>query len=106
MKRTSLPQLAAVFIILQLVFGRAIAADRTHEVGIQSYIYAYPMVMMEITRRVSTNVEAPVGPLAPMNQFAHLRAFPDHTFKEGVWPNADTLYAIAWVEVSKDQQVL
>jgi hypothetical protein len=96
----------AVFIILQLVFGRAIAVDRTHEIGIQSYIYAYPMVMMEITRRVSTNVEAPVGPLAPMNQFAHLRVFPDHTFKEVVRPNADTLYSIAWFDVSKEPQVL
>jgi len=96
----------AVFIILQLVFGRAIAVDRTHEIGIQSYVYAYPMVMMEITRRVSTNVEAPVGPFAPMNQFAHLRVFPDHTFREVVRPNADTLYSIAWFDVSKEPQVL
>ncbi len=40
MKRTCLPQLVVVFIILQLIFGRAIADDRTHEIGIQSYIYA------------------------------------------------------------------
>ena len=106
MKRTPLPQLVVVFIILQLIMGRAFAADRTHEVGVQSYLYAYPMVMMEITRRVSTNVEAPVGPLAPMNQFAHLRAFPDHTFKEVVRPNADTLYSIVWFDVSKEPQVL
>jgi len=91
---------------MQLFFGKAIAADRTHEIGVQAYIYAYPMIMMEITRRVSTNVEAPIGPLAPMNQFAHLRVFPDHTFKEVVRPNADTLYSIVWFNVSKEPQVL
>ncbi len=36
--------------------GRGFAAERTHEIGIQAYIYSYPMIMMEITRRVSTNV--------------------------------------------------
>ncbi len=106
MTRTYLPQLSIVFIILQLFFGKAIAADRTHEIGVQAYIYAYPMIMMEITRRVSTNVEAPRGPRAPMNQFTHLRAFPDHTFKEVVRPNADTLYSMVWFDVSKEPQVL
>ncbi len=106
MKRTCLPQLVAGFIILQLVVGRAIATDRTHEIGIQAYVYAYPLIMMEVTRRVSTNVEAPRGAFAPMNQFAHLRAFPDHTFKEVVRPNADTLYSILWFDVSKEPLVL
>ncbi len=81
-KRSLIKRFILIFIILQLIVaGRAFAADRTHEIGIQAYVYAYPMVMMEITRRVSTNVGAPVGFSAPMNQFAHLRAFPDHTFK-------------------------
>jgi hypothetical protein len=96
----------AISTILQLVAGPAIAGDRTREIGIQAYIYAYPMVMMEITRRVSTNVEAVKGVKAPMNQFAHLRAFPDHTFREVVRPNADTLYSILWFDVSKEPQIL
>ncbi len=64
------------------------------------------MMMMEITRRVSTNVAARKGVRAPMNQFVHLRAIPDHTFKEVVRPNADTLYSIVWFDVSKEPQVL
>ncbi len=82
------------------------AADRTREIGVQAYIYAYPLVLMEITRRVSTNVEAVKGVYAPMNQFVHLRAFPDHTFREVVRPNADTLYSIFWFDVSKEPQIL
>ena len=86
--------------------ARRIGADRTHEIGVQAHIYAYPMILMEVTRRVSTNVEAPRGALAPMNQFAHIRAFPDHTFREVVRPNADTLYSIVWFDVSKEPQVI
>ncbi len=67
MKRSCLTHLVAGFITLQLVVGQAFAADRSHEIGIQAYIYAYPMIMMEITRRVSTNVKE-----ATMNQFGHL----------------------------------
>jgi hypothetical protein len=81
-------------------------ALRAYEIGAQAYVYAYPMVLMEITRRVSTNVPAPQGSFAPMNQFAHLRAFPDHTFREVVRPNADTLYSIAWLDLSGEPMVL
>ena len=107
MKRTYLLRLLAGCIMLQsVVVVRGVTADRTHEIAVQAYIYAYPMMMMEVTRRVSTNVEAPRGSRAPMNQFTHLRAFPDHTFKEVVRPNADTLYSIVWFDVSKEPQVL
>ena len=106
MKKVFLTQFVVVFIILQLVTSHVMAADRTLETGIQAYIYAYPMILMEITRRVTTNVEAAVGVKAPMNQFAHLRAFPDHTFREVVRPNADTLYSILWFDVSKEPQIL
>jgi len=106
MKRACLSQLVAVLIILQLVVGSASAADRTHEIGTQAYIYAYPMILMEITRRVMTNVEAPSASRMPMNRFGHLRAFPDHTMREVVRPNADTLYSLAWFDVSKEPQVL
>jgi hypothetical protein len=82
------------------------STNRDYEIGVQAYIYAYPMLLMEMTRRVSTNVEAPSGSFAPMNQFAHLRAFPDPTFKEVVRPNADTLYSIVWFDVSREPMIL
>jgi hypothetical protein len=64
------------------------------------------MVTMEITRRVMTNVEKPEGSKAPMGQFARLRAYPavdDHSVTA---PNADTLYTLTWVDVSKEPWVL
>ena len=63
--------------------------------------------MMEMTRRVGTNVTDLKAPAkAPMNQFAHLPAFPDPAFTDVVRPNADTLYSIMWFDVSKEPLVI
>jgi len=76
------------------------------ETGIEAYIYAYPLVTMEMVRRVSTNVAAPEGSKAPMGQFAKLRGYPavdDHAVTA---PNADTLYTIVWLDVSKEPWIV
>ena len=63
------------------------------ELAIEAYIYAYPLVTMEYTRRVMTNTVKPEGTHAPMGQFANLREYPTAAFKEVTAPNADTLYS-------------
>lgn len=76
------------------------------DAGVEAYIYAYPLVTMELTRRVSTNVAASEGSKAPMGQFAKLRGYPavdDHTVTA---PNADTLYTIVWLDVSKEPWIV
>ena len=42
-----------------------------------AYIYGYPLVTIEMTRRVFTNVAAPVGTRGPMGQIIKLRQYPD-----------------------------
>jgi hypothetical protein len=74
--------------------------------GIEAYIYAYPLVTMELTRRVSTNVAAPEGSKAPMGHFGKLRGYPavdDHTVTA---PNADTLYTFIWLDVSREPWIV
>ena len=76
------------------------------EIAIEAYEYAYPLVTMEITRRVSTNVEKAEGSKAPMGHFARLRNYPavdDHTVTA---PNADTLYTIVWLDVTKEPWIV
>src|SRR5580700_2105821 len=70
----------------------AIGQDEALTLGSEAYVYGYPLVTMEITRRIMTNVKAPDGAHAPMGQFAHMRHYPDATFKDVTAPNADTLY--------------
>lgn len=78
--------------------AEAIAAD--------VYVYGYPLVMMDQTRRVMTNVESASEFKAPMGQFANLRTFPKPEFKDVTTPNADTLYSSAWIDLSKEPYIL
>ena len=76
------------------------------ETAIEGYIFGYPLVTMEMTRRVMTNVAAPEGTRAPMGQFVRMRKYPDATFKDVTAPNADTLYTTTWLDVSKEPWIL
>jgi hypothetical protein len=75
------------------------------EIAIEAYIYGYPLVTMEYTRRVMTNVAKPDGKYAPVGSFAHLRHYPTPADKEVTAPNADTLYSLAWLDLSKGPMV-
>ena len=54
--------------------------------GIDAYVYGYPLVTMEFTRRVMTNVREPEGTRAPMGQFVRARHYPDATFRDVTAP--------------------
>lgn len=71
-----------------------------------AYVYGYPLVTMEMTRRIMTNVAAPAGTRAPMGQFARLREYPNAAFRDVTAPNADTLYTTSWIDVGKEPWVL
>ncbi|HUO87732.1 MAG TPA: DUF1254 domain-containing protein [Rhizomicrobium sp.] len=86
---------------------QSISAETALEIALEAYIYAYPLVLMEITRRVMTNVPAPDGRgHAPANAFDHRREFPDARFADVVRPNADTLYSTLWFDVSSEPLVV
>ena len=76
------------------------------ETGIEAYIYGYPLVTMEMTRRVMTNVEKPEGTRAPMGNSSTRGSYPDAKFRDVTAPNADTLYTTAWIDVGKEPWVL
>lgn len=71
-----------------------------------AYIYGYPLVTMEMTRRVITNVPAIEGTRGPMGQFIKLRQYPDASFRDVTAPNADTLYTTAFIDVGNEPWVL
>jgi hypothetical protein len=70
-----------------------------------AYIFGYPLVTMEMTRRVLTNVAEPVGTRAPMGQIIKLRHYPDASFRDVTAPNADTLYTTALFDVGQEPWV-
>jgi hypothetical protein len=72
----------------------------------EGYIYGYPLVTMDMTRRVMTNVALPKDDHAPMGQFFNARSYPDASFRDVTAPNADTLYSTAWLDLSRNAYVL
>jgi hypothetical protein len=106
--------LALLAILLSLqAFVRPSSAqklsdDEATEIAVEAYLYAYPLVLMDVTRQISTNCETASGAnmCAPINQFAHVPAFPDATFTDVVRPNADTLYSSLWFDVAREPLVI
>ncbi|MBN9522117.1 DUF1254 domain-containing protein [bacterium] len=91
--------------------GRPAAAaqpggDETSELAVECYVYGYPLVTMEYTRRVMTNAATPTGTHAPMGQFVRMREYPTAKFRDVTAPNADTLYSTAWLDLAKEPYVL
>jgi hypothetical protein len=74
----------------------------THALGLEAYVYLYPLVTMELTRRQSTNIaEGQMPGRGPMNTFSSIQAFPDADWRMVVRPNFDTLYSLAWLDLSE-----
>jgi hypothetical protein len=73
-----------------------------------AYVYAYPIVVMDVTMRQMTSVPDAVSvPLrAPLNQLAHARTYPAADDRTVVRFNFDTLYSLAWLDLSRGPVVL
>ena len=57
---------------------------------------------MDMTRKQLTNVAAPDVAHAPMGQLLRLRTYPAVDNHAVTAPNADTLYTMAWLDLSKE----
>jgi hypothetical protein len=79
---------------------------RARATAVDAYIYGYPLVSMEMTRRVITNTVTADQNHAPMGQLARMRKFPTPAFVEVTAPNADTLYTSGFFDVSKEPWIL
>jgi hypothetical protein len=97
------------------VFGAALPASaqtalteqEAHAIGVNAYLYFYPLVSVDITRKVATNVEAGKIPgFGPPNMFHSFAAFPTADFKTVVRPNFDTLYSSAFLDMTKEPVIV
>ena len=64
-----------------------VSEQEAYDIGFEAYLYMYPLVIMDVTRRGATNVEAGKIPMrGPMNTFSHLPTFPPADFRDVVRP--------------------
>lgn len=100
---------AAIFSLVLAAEIRAadtITAEEAHEIGLQAYVYLYPLVTMDLTRRQLTNTEHVGGLRAPLNSFANVPSYPSATMREVVRPNFDTLYSSAWLDLTREPMIV
>jgi hypothetical protein len=77
------------------------------EIGVEAYVFLYPLVLMDVTRRQMTNVEpGQQFGRGPVGAFTHARQYPAADFKDVVRPNFDTLYSPAWIDVRAEPVVV
>ena len=72
----------------------------------QAYLYLYPLVMMDVTRKQLTNVEGKTDMGGPPNEFRNIEAFPTAEMRSVVRPNFDTLYSSAWLDLTEEPVIV
>ncbi|MGB5181673.1 MAG: DUF1254 domain-containing protein, partial [Xanthobacteraceae bacterium] len=97
------------------VFGAALPASaqtalteqEAHAIGVDAYLYFYPLISLDVTRKQMTNIE-PGKELGrgPMNMFTNIPVYPPADVKVVVRPNFDTLYSSAWLDLTKEPMIV
>jgi hypothetical protein len=84
-----------------------ITEAEAHAIAVDAYIYFYPLLSMDISRKTFTNVEpGKEFGKGPTNMFTNVPEYPPADFKGVVRSNFDTLYSIAWLDMTKEPAVI
>jgi hypothetical protein len=84
-----------------------LSTEEARELGVEAVVYGYPMVIMDVTKRVQSNVVEPQhNGHAPVNQFSNFLKYPTAAYRDIVRMNVDTLYSFAWLDLSKEPLIL
>ena len=107
--------LAILLSLLSCGFLSACSAEKTQpdtpdtetvwEMVSEAYIYAFPLVLTDATKTLSTNTDGTMTGRAPINQFNHAKKLADASFRTVVTPNVDTVYSQAWLDISTEPMV-
>jgi hypothetical protein len=87
--------------------SEAVSEQEANTIAVNAYLYLYPLVTMDLTRRQMAN--APEGKelgAGPPNMFHNVNAYPSAASRVVVRPNFDTLYSSAWLDLTKEPVVV
>ena len=74
------------------------------EFAVDAYVYLYPLLLLDLTRRVATS-GGEVG-RARANAFAHVPGHLPASFRDVVRPSFGTLHSFAWLDVRREPVVV
>ncbi len=113
MKRTA--NLLSLSLLAALTFASAANAQaatpasteaEANAIAADAYLYFYPLVTMDVTRKQLINTEPGKGLGGPMNTFDNIPAFPAADMRAVVRPNFDTLYSSGWIDLTRGPMVI
>ncbi len=81
----------------------AVSADEAVAIATDAYVYGYSLITTDVTRVQMSNVPKPAGLRGPMNMFMNAKRYPPADYRGVSAPNADTLYSLAWLDLSEPQ---
>jgi len=88
-------------------YSASLTVEEAEEIAVETYIYAYPMMFLDVTREMATNVARPnAHGNSPANRWGHKRTFPDASFFQVPRPNTDTLYSPLWFDVTQEPLII
>src|ERR1700727_1503594 len=85
----------------------SLTEDEARSIAVDAYVYFYSLVTLDMTRKQMTNL--PPGEkmgFGPMNMFVSLPACPPADMKAVVRTNFDTLYSIAWLDLTSEPLIV
>ncbi len=82
------------------------AHEALKQLAAEVYVYAYPLVLLDVMRAVMTDTSSGDPGKAAVNRFAHRRDFPDAGPGGGASPDVDTLWSSAWIDLAEEPVVL
>ena len=104
----ALSLLVGLAVLAQTSAGSApaLTEDQARAIGVDAYLYLYPLVLMDLTRKQSINSDQREFGKGPMNMFVSVPAYPPADFKGVVRSNFDTLYSLAWLDLTQEPLVI
>jgi hypothetical protein len=87
--------------------AQSISADEAQAIAAEAYVYFYPLVTMDVTRKQLINSDPKTAGLGgPPNTFDNIEAYPTADMRAVVRPNFDTLYSSAWLDLTREPLIV
>src|SRR6266849_9847656 len=83
--------------------AQSLSPTAARQIAEDAYVYGYSLITTEVTRVQGSDVAKPEGIKAPTGEFGNVAKYPPADFRLVSAPNADTLYSVAWLDLSEPQ---